>query len=151
MTKAPEDAQLDALLDHALARKAHYPTFLLVQRAGAALSPAGKELLTALEEFLITSVESDRWPGTQLSGEKARVMFFHLERGAVNQLKHVGKLAAFVGPQMPEDLCILAADKTPWLASAARDGRFLLHLTDDERKAAQKALPWLQLEDDHQT
>ena len=32
MGAAPEGPQFDALLDFALARRAHYPTFLLVQR-----------------------------------------------------------------------------------------------------------------------
>ena len=74
--------------------------------------------------------------------------FFHLERGAVAQLKHLGGLADFAGPDLPEDLCIVAADKSPWLASTAQSGRFLLHLTDEERRAISKALPWMVLTDE---
>lgn len=142
----PEGPQFDALLDFAVARRSHYPTFLLVQRGDQAPSKDAKELLAALAPWLVTTVEADHWPGTARAAERAQVSFFHLDRGAVSVLKHEGSLAAFVSPRLPEDLCIMAADKTAWLASSARTGTFLLQLSEEERIDALKALPWLSLE-----
>lgn len=147
LAAAPEGPQFDALLDFAFARRAHYPTFLLVQRGEHALSKDARALLDALSPWLITTVEADRWPGTALAAGGAHVSFFHLDRGALSVLKHAGSLAAFVSPRLPEDLCIMAADKTPWLASSSRTKTFLLHLSEEEHTAALLALPWLSLED----
>jgi hypothetical protein len=151
LVAVPEGPQLEALLDFAVARRAHYPTFLLVERSGqpgagqqadAPASAPARELFAALAPHLITTAQTDRWPGTRLSGGTAAVHFFRLERHSAQVLGRCGSLAAFV-PPLPEDLCLLASDKTPWLVSKTREGRFLLQLTAEEQRAIAKALPWL--------
>jgi hypothetical protein len=145
----PEGAQLEALLDFAAARRTHYPSFLLVSRrprdGGAHAGGPADELLAALEPELITTAETDHWPGTRLDGSTALVRFYRVERRSTQLLSRVGSLAAFV-PPLPEDLCILGSDKTPWLVSATRAGRFQLHLTAEEQRAVEKTLPWLVLQ-----
>ena len=143
----PSGLQFEALLDFAVARRGHYPTFLLVQRTELGTSDAAAELLATLAPELVTAAETDRWPGTFLHGGTATVRFYRLERHAAQVLGRCGSLAAFVSP-LPEDLCVLASDKTPWLVSATREGRFLLHLTAEELRAVAKALPWLQLREE---
>jgi len=164
MRSAPEGAQLEALLDFAAARRAHYPTFLLVERASLAGESASdapreasgpralddrarlaRELLSALEPHLLTEARTDRWPGKLGPAGSARVRFYRLDRPATRLLARVGSLAGFLAP-LPEDLCVLAADKSPWLVSSARTNQFHLQLTATEQRALAKSLPWLQLE-----
>jgi len=170
---APTGAFFEALLDFAVARRGHYPTFSLVQRSrkpsdGATpgtTSGTAAELLASLEPFLITTTGTGKLPppsspvlpapgapapkrATPASGSFAaateRHHFYRLERGAVVVLARAGGLAAFAAP-LPEDLCVLASDKSPWLQSDVRAGRYRLQLTAEEQKAIAKALPWLQL------
>lgn len=142
----PGGPQFEALLDFALARRAHYPSFHLVERGAAPLSAEGRAMLEALAPFEVATVESDRWPGAHPDGGAARVRFFRLERGAVAALRRAGSLDAFAAPAFPEDLGILGADKHPWLASSPRDGRYALHLSEEELRALAKSLPWLKLD-----
>ena len=164
IAQAPTGVFFEALLDFAVARRGHYPTFSLVQRGQKPATGAAAELLAALEPFLITTTGTGRLPepasapppekpasvrSSPPSGSFAtateRIHFYHLERAAAAVLARAGSLAAFALP-LPEDLCVLASDKTPWLLSEARAGRYRLHLTAEEQRAIAKALPWLQLE-----
>ena len=144
LIEVPAGVWFEALLDFAAARRGHYPTFSLIEHGAAPAVGAAAELLKNLEPHLITTAGIDRWPGRPQGGGTARLRFYRLERHATQVLARCGSLAAFVAP-LPEDLCVLAADKTPWLVSRAREGRFFLHLTTEEQRAVAKALPWLQL------
>jgi hypothetical protein len=164
IAQAPSGPFFEALLDFAAARKGHYPSFSLVQRGGQKPSGAAAELLEALAPFLITTTGTGRLPEAPArgapEGEKGtgrapqsgsfasaseRLHFYRLERGSAVLLGRVGSLAAFV-PPLPEELSVLAADKSPWLQSDAKAQRFRLLLSADESKAMAKALPWLVLE-----
>jgi hypothetical protein len=155
----PTGPFFEALLDFAVARRGHYPTFSLVQRGQKPATGAGAELLSALEPFLITTTGTGKLqpaePPAERPASKAppsgsfavateRLHFYRLERSAAVVLARAGALSAFTAP-LPEDLCVLASDKTPWLQSDARAGRYRLQLTAEEHKAIAKALPWLQL------
>jgi len=166
ISAAPVGAQLEALLEFAAARRAHYPTFLLVEREPAVLftpnaapprdaaSVSEKksaaeghaaELLETLAPALVTETRTDRWPGAPVErSANAKVRYYRLDRHAALALARVGSLDAFLAP-LPEELCILASDKTPWLVSSARNRRHHLHLTREEERDLQKTLPWLQL------
>ncbi len=139
----PEGAQLEALLDFAAARRARYPTFLLVQREPTATRKPSA-LLEALAEHQVTETITDRWPQDGAEAESAHLRFYKLEPHAARVLAKMGSLAAFA-PPLPEDLAILTADKTPWLASSWRERAYRLHLTAEEQRELRKALPWLKL------
>jgi hypothetical protein len=171
IAEPPSGPFFEALLDFAVARRGHYPTFSLVQRGQKPATGAAAELLAALEPFLITTTGTGKLPppssaalpappagdaaekpapkkAAPSSGSFAaaaeRLHFYRLERGAAVVLARAGGLAAFAAP-LPEDLCLLASDKTPWLYSDVRAGRYRLQLTAEEHKAIAKSLPWLQL------
>jgi hypothetical protein len=159
LLSAPEGKQLEALLGFAAARRAHYPTFLLVQRdaavPGSSAEPRGKpsrgdldlraqEFIAALEPHLITEATTDRWPGVVDTAGSACVRFYRLDAQSARTLARIGSLGAFA-PPLPEDLCLLTNDKTPWLVSSTRANRFHLLLTGSEQRALAQSLPWLQL------
>ncbi len=163
---APTGAFFEALLDFAVARRGHYPLFSLVQRRQKPATGAGAELLAALEPYLVTTAGTGKLqplqhpddapqnpekpapskgpPSGSFAAATERIHFYRLERSAAAVLVRAGGLESFVAP-LPEDLCVLASDKTPWLQSEARAGRYRLQLTAEEHKAIAKALPWLQL------
>lgn len=162
--QAPTGAFFEALLDFAVARRGHYPLFSLVQRGHKPATGSGAELLAALEPYLITTAGTGKLlppeaaaatsaerpasvkvpPSGSFAAATERMHFYRLERSAAAVLVRAGGLATFAAP-LPEDLCVLASDKTPWLQSDARAGRYRLQLTAEEHKAIAKALPWLQL------
>jgi hypothetical protein len=157
---APTGAFFEALLDFAVARRGRYPLFSLVQRGQKPATGDAAELLAALEPYLITTAGTGKLPpeaapAAEKPAAKAppsgsfaaateRIHFYRLERSAVAVLARTGGLSSFCAP-LPEDLCVLASDKTPWLQSDARAGSYRLQLTAEEHKAIAKALPWLQL------
>ncbi len=55
---APVGAQLEALLEFAAARRAHYPNFLLVEREPAAPDPRAAELFATLAPELVTETRT---------------------------------------------------------------------------------------------
>jgi hypothetical protein len=164
IVQAPTGAFFEALLDFAVARRGHYPLFSLVQRGQKPATGACAELLAALEPYLITTAGTGKLqpqeapapagtekpapskapPSGSFAAATERIHFYRLERSAAAVLVRAGGLSAFAAP-LPEDLCLLASDKSPWLQSEARAGRYRLQLTAEEHKAIAKALPWLQL------
>ena len=137
-----------------------------MQRRQKPATGAGAELLAALEPYLVTTAGTGKLqplqhpddapqnpekpapskgpPSGSFAAATERIHFYRLERSAAAVLVRAGGLESFVAP-LPEDLCVLASDKTPWLQSEARAGRYRLQLTAEEHKAIAKALPWLQL------
>ena len=138
MLAMPEGVQLAALLEFAAARRAKYPTFLLVQRGSS--SPAA-ELLECLEEKCVTTTVTDRWPGLDAQGSaEVHLRFYKLDFDTARALSRKGWLET--------DLSILRSDKSPWLfssASKAGEHRFFLQLSLGEQRELSKGLPWLQL------
>jgi hypothetical protein len=135
----PEGVQLAALLEFAAARRAKYPTFLLVQRGS---SPPAAGLLESLADKCVTTTVTDRWPGlaAQESAE-VHLRFYKLDFDSARSLSRKGGLEA--------DLSILRSDKSPWLfssASKAGEHRFFLQLSEGEQRELSKGLPWLQLD-----
>jgi hypothetical protein len=55
--------------------------------------------------------------------------------------KAADSIYAWRQPALPEDLCALRADDTPWLASIAHEGDAWLELTPDEQAVVTDALP----------
>jgi hypothetical protein len=144
MLAAPEGVQLAALLAFAAARRAKYPTFLLVQRASSGPIPAAQaalaaDLLAGLEGKCVTTMVTDRWPGLA-ARDSARVRFYKLDGDTARALSRKGSL--------DDDLSILRNDKSPWLfssSSKAGGHRFFLQLSQEEQRELSKGLPWLQL------
>ena len=144
--KQPRGDVYRALLDYG-ARQSAY--LLLVVQKGMALSSEGQQLLEQLTAFEIDDVESDRWPGTQLLGRTAHVYRYSVNYFTIEVVKNaVLGLYDWVQPERPEDLALLRADESPWLASIAHERESYLEITPEERQELLAAVPGLLLYED---
>ena len=97
------------------------------------LGAEGQRILEGLTTFLIDAQEGTQWPGTILDGDKAVVYRYRAGTELIKALKILADgLYSWQHPHLPEDLCFLRSDGTPWLASIADEGDAYLELTRDE-------------------
>ena len=139
----PSLALYHGLIDFALER---CPLALLVRRPELELTKAGQGVLRSLAPYVEESVKSTRWPGTEIFGAQADVFFFRLEAGSAQVLREAtDHLFGWCQPDLPEDLCFLREDRTPWLVTIAHehDGYFVL--SEWEFRQLVRALPDLRV------
>jgi hypothetical protein len=131
------------LIDFALGR---CPTACLIVRDQIELGESGELFLSALEPYLVGREKTDRWPGTELFGSEAEIVDFRLEAGSAQLLKSAtDHLFGWLQPDLPEDLCFLHADHTPWLTTIAHEDEGYFILTEDEARQLREALPRLRI------
>ncbi len=113
----------------------HCPTALLAVRDAGTLSAAGQQALESLTAFLIDAQEATSWPGTILHSGKAVIYRYRTTPELTVSFKRLAEgLYSWQHPDLPEDLCFLRSDGTPWLASVAHEGDAYLEITDDEMR-----------------
>jgi hypothetical protein len=118
-------------------------TFLLVLRS-ANLNPAGGAVLEALKPKLIKEVNASEWPGTKLKRDKARVLYFSLDAESSNLLKTAANgLYEWLQPILPEDLCFMKSDGSPYLVTISHEKDSYLVLASEERDDLARRLPKL--------
>lgn len=96
---------------------------LVVTQWPEALSEKGRALLRELAPATLRVETRTEWPGTTLyAGRTAQVTLFRLHPDVVDNLLRYtdGRLFAWL-PPLPEDLCILTAEETPWLTTIAHE------------------------------
>jgi hypothetical protein len=99
-------------------------------------------LLGALEPYVLARAKTDRWPGTELLGTEAERIDFRLEVGSAQILKSAtDHLFGWEQPDLPEDLCLLREDGTPWLVTIAHEGDGTFLLTEEELRQLLEAIP----------
>jgi hypothetical protein len=140
-TLEPEDSLYRQLLDFALSA-AQFA--LLVIRSSLALHSSAEQVLAKLEPFLQEKEISSKWPGTTLHDAAASVFRYQFDPACAAVLKETApSLYSWRQPELPEDLCLLRADRTPWLVSIAHEADGYLCLSEDEIKRLLKTLPQL--------
>jgi hypothetical protein len=106
---------------------------LLVVRGVHELSPRGQELLSALAGSLVAHSSTSEWPGSRMQDAEASVNQYALTEATTAMLAAAaGGLYDWMAPKLPEDLCFIRPDGTPWLVSVAheRDAYVLLSQTE---------------------
>ena len=116
---------------------------LLVTRKTVTLSQTIPDFLSLLEQWLISSTLTDRWPGTTLLfGGKANVHRYRWTSQCQRTLlQYSDGLYDWRQPALPEDLCLIRADGDPWLITIAHEKDAYLKVTDDELSALLDDLP----------
>jgi len=107
---------------------------LVVKRPEIELSPRGQRVLAQLTPFVTGVEESREWPGTTLyTQEEATVYFFQVVPESAELLRATAtSLFQWCHPDLPEDLCFLGSDRSPWLISIAHERDAYLALSADE-------------------
>lgn len=119
---------------------------LVVVRPEATLTEKGQRSLESLRPFVEDKVKSSRWPGTELLGAEADLFYCRLDVESSQLIKSAtSHLYGWCHPNLPEDLCLLRADRKPWLVTTAHEQDGFLMLTDLERQHLQLLLPTLRI------
>lgn len=128
------------LLDYALGR---YTFFLLVtEKKTKQLSLRGKKLLGELRPNIYRVQLKSEWPGTIIYGGEAMVYTYHFTPESAAILKdRANGLYQWQIPELPDDLCLLRADESPWLVNIAHERDSFFNLKSDEMRCFLKALP----------
>jgi hypothetical protein len=116
------------------------------------LKRRGAELLRRLDPYIESVMQSSEWPGTRLLyGTRGLVYTLVLHRKCREILKRaVEGLFDWKPPHLPEDLCFLRADGSPWLVSSTCTASAFICLREDEKDALLSRVQTLRLERVHQ-
>jgi len=120
-------------------------TGVLVVRDTIRLGETGAQVLEALRAFVRSQSRKSSWPGTVLEGNLATVYRFRLCEDSIRILKDcVDSLYDWQQPDLPEDLCLIRPDESPWLVSTAHEGDSYLDITPQEKDHIVAQLPALE-------
>ncbi len=119
-------------------------TFLLVVRKSVRMTESAEQVLDKLQPFLLQQTEESEWPGTRLFGRSATVFRLRLNHSSSAILMEAtDSLYSWLQPALPEDLCLLRSDGSPWLTSITHEKDAYLELSPDEYKSLCEAVPEL--------
>jgi hypothetical protein len=113
-------------------------------RPETTLTDRGLGVLESLNPFVEQRVKSPRWPGTELVGADADLFYCRLDAESSQLIKSAtDHLYGWCHPNLPEDLCLLRADREPWLVTIAHEHDGYLVLSESERQNLLALLPAL--------
>jgi hypothetical protein len=105
------------------------------------LTESGQLIMHQLERFQSRKERSTEWPGTQTT-RSAIVHYYHYDAACAEVLKTAtNRLYAWYGWDLPDDLCLLRADESPWLGAIGHESYGYLDLTDEEKARLVTGLP----------
>ena len=112
----------------------------LVIRPTINLDGNGEQALQLLNQYLYQTVNAKEWPGTKLLTGTGRLhkYFFSLE--FAKEIKSISNgLYDWIQPHLPEDICFMVDENTPWLVSISheRDGYLVLSEQDVQEITSQ--------------
>jgi hypothetical protein len=135
----PSNRNYYDLLEYALT-DCKYALFVI--RDPMYLNQNGEKVLKSLSKYIHKEMQSDEWPGTKLLTRQARVLlyFYNQETSEIlkNQVTHIYQ---WLHPDLPEDLCLLRADETPWLVTISHEDDGYLNLSEQEANHLINVLP----------
>jgi hypothetical protein len=140
----PTGSKYSDLLDYALDECMF---FLLVNyNERWQLSQKGKIVLKELAPFLYRMEMKSEWPGTIIFGGEVPVHIYHFVPESVAILKKSAtRLYQWQRPDLPDDLCLLRSDESPWLVTIAHEDDSYFEITKDEMQKLVKAIPEFEL------
>ena len=117
----------------ALAR-ARCESILLAVRPDLGLNAAALETLSDLKPHLRSEESRSSWPGTTLLGDTAVVRVYGFSEAVASILQtRASGLFGWKQPDLPEDLCLMRSEATPWLVSIAHESDAYVDVTEAER------------------
>jgi hypothetical protein len=136
----PSGPSYNDLLDYALGDCKYF--LLVTSQNNSQLNSRGKEILEELVPYLFRKEMKSEWPGTILLGGEAPVFIYHYIPETVAILKmSATRLYQWQRPDLPDDLCLLRSDESPWLVTIAHENDSYLELTENEMLQLIKEIP----------
>lgn len=106
---------------------------VLITRDQFGPSEKAMDRIRTLTPFEIERKKTAEWPGTKLLGHKATAVTYTYNAEFVAAMKKISNsLFEWLHPDLPEDLCLLRPDDSPWLVTISHEHDACLELSDDE-------------------
>lgn len=119
---------------------------LVIRESLPCLSALCNVALTQLRPYLISEGQAIEWPGTSLIDHSATVLRYRYTPSSVSQFQLLSDhLYGWQYPDLPEDLCLLRADESPFLVTIAHERDSYLLLTPEEHIVISTNIPDLRI------
>jgi hypothetical protein len=136
----PTGSKYSELLDYAITVCKFF--LFVTDRDQNYLGPKGKRVLDELAPYLYRMELKSEWPGTILFGTEVPVYIYHFIPASIAILKKSAtRLYQWQDPNLPDDLCLLRDDESPWLVTIAHENDSYFELTEDEMQQLVKIIP----------
>lgn len=136
----PSGRRYSDLLDYAIKECKYF--LLVTDRENKQLSPKGKGVLEELLPHLCRMEMKSEWPGTVLYGSTVPVYLYHFIPESAAILKQsASRLYQWQRPDLPDDLCLLRSDESPWLATIAHENDGYFVMNEEEWRRFSNAIP----------
>lgn len=120
--------------------------FLLITNSLPDVDAPARSLTAALKPYLLSANRESEWPGTRLLEDTALVSSFSMRPETAKILgEAVEGLFDWIEPELPEDLCILRPDGSPWLVTISHEQDAYFQLSDKEKGELTELVPDLRL------
>jgi hypothetical protein len=138
----PSGELYTALLDYALLECKYF--ILVTEERDKQLNIRGKKILAELSRYMYRREVKSEWPGTVLlSGTAVVITYYYVQESAEILKKNATSLYQWQIPDLPDDLCLLREDESPWLVTIAHESDSYFVLDRLEILQLQKAIPGL--------
>jgi len=121
------------------------PYFLLVPHPtlDETFTAGEKKALVKFEPFLVSKEITNQWPGNVMGmGYTATVFTFRFTTDSLKIIKDLTKrLYDWNSPRLPEDLCLVREDYSPWLVTITHEKDAYLELSGGEYERLIQTLP----------
>ncbi len=112
----------------------HCVAFLLVVPRNTLADECVKDVLSRLAQFLLKESEETEWPGTKGAKPAATVYRYKFNPASATILNESAEgLFSWNLPELPEDLCFLRDDGSPWLVTISHENDVYLELSETEK------------------
>lgn len=100
----------------------HYCShFSLVWQEQLKFEKSADVLAMKLQKHLLKEGYTNKWPGTELVGHKAKIRYYALNKETITILKSTNRLYAWIAPELPEDLTLYVKSNDCWLVSVSHE------------------------------
>jgi hypothetical protein len=136
----PSDETYQNLLDYALVECKFF--ILITRREISKLKPSAEQVFDMLNPYLVKADKKSVWPGTILYRGEVTVYLYHFMTESNEILKRgANSLYQWLHPDLPEDLCFLRSDESPWFITVSHEDMSYFELSEDEWHRLQNNLP----------
>jgi hypothetical protein len=108
------------------------------------LDESGQDFLREMKDNLIQVSNAKSWPGTVLHGSGPGVKLYRFKYNSSSAkilATTANTLFEWVQPHLPEDLCLIRIDGSPFLTTIAHERDAYLKLKEEERQFMDRSYP----------
>ena len=117
--------------------------FSLVWRDDLGNKRKEDEIAKKLEQFVISDIDTNKWPGTEILKGTANVCTYTLNQKSAKVLRIAKRLYQWEAPDFPEDLAFYIEKGQIWLGSVAHEHMGWLNTESIDKSQLEEVLSFL--------